>query len=323
MSDPHLPPTTDRSRIKAVGLISAGTMARGFVGYLHVFLAVPEPLAITGLVLALGAVAAWGIRQSAWLAAGATLVEVGGLVLVLWAGGDALTELPARWPELLPGADVALWTGVLSGAFIAFYAFIGFEDIVKVAEEVRDPARNLAWAILLALGISSLFYVAVSLVSVLAVPPAELGASEAPLALVWERATGLPSHLVSAIGIAAVINGALVQLIMASRMLYGMAHKGWLPAWLAAVHPGTRTPLRATGVVLVVVLALALAFPLVHLAEATSFINLLVFCVVNLSLWFIKGRAPRPEGVRVFPRWVPAVGFLASGGFLIGRVVGG
>ncbi|HKJ76114.1 MAG TPA: amino acid permease [Gammaproteobacteria bacterium] len=308
--------------IALVGLVSAGTMARGFVGYLQVFWAVPDPVAITGFLLLLGAVAAWGISQSAWLAAGATVVEVAGLVLVLWAGGDALGTLPARWPELIPELEIGLWVGVLSGAFIAFYAFIGFEDIVKVAEEVRDPARNLAWAILLALGISTLFYVAVSTVSVLAVPPDELGASEAPLALVYERASGLPSHLISAIGIAAVINGALVQLIMASRMLYGMAREGWLPRWFAAVHPATRTPLRATALVLAVVLALALAFPLVRLAEATSFINLLVFCVVNLSLWVLKGRAPRPEGVRVFPRWVPLVGFLASAGFLVGRILG-
>ena len=126
-----------------------------------------------------------------------TLVEVGGLLLILAVAGGSLAELPARLPELIPPPDGIVWQGILLGAFLAFYAFIGFEDMVNVAEEVKEPTRNLPLAILIAIGVSTLLYLLVALVAVLALPPAELAQSRAPLALIWERSTGSSPVVIS------------------------------------------------------------------------------------------------------------------------------
>jgi len=301
----------------AVGIVSSATLVNGFVGYLHVFLDAPDMLVVSVTVIGLGAVAAWGINQSAWLAVASTVVEVFGLLLVIWAAGDTLPDAKTRWPEMIPGADATVWAGLAVGAFVAFYAFIGFEDIVNVAEEVKDPTRNLAAAVLLSLFISTTLYVVVAVTAILAVEPQTLGGSAAPLALVYQKSTGQDPYLIALISLAAVIGGALVQIIMASRILYGMSRQGWLPLWLARVHPRTRTPLPATALITAAILIMTLTFPLITLAETTSLITLMVFTVVNLSLWRIKRREPHPPGIRVFPSWLPICGAIASAGFIL------
>lgn len=302
------------------GVVSAATIANGFVGYLHVFVAVSDWLAITLLVLLLGALAAWGISESVMAASLITLVEVGGLVLVIVVAGGSLGELPARLPELIPPPDTGVWLGIMLGAFLAFYAFIGFEDMVNVAEEVKDPSRVLPLAILIAIVVSTILYLLVSLVAVLALPPAELAQSRAPLALIYERATGSAPVLISLISIFAVVNGALIQIIMAARVLYGMSREGWLHGAFGKVHPFTRTPLLATAVATAIVLTLALWLPLMTLAKATSLVILVVFALINLSLVRIKRRQPRPPGIKIYPAWIPLAGFLSTTGFVLFQV---
>ncbi len=304
------------------GLVSAATLANGFVGYLHVFIALPDWLAITLLVLALGVLAAWGIDESAMAITLITLIEVGGLLLILFVAGGNLAALPERLPELIPPLDGIVWHGILLGAFLGFYAFIGFEDMVNVAEEVKQPARNLPLAILIAVGISTVLYLLVALVAVLALPPAELSQTRVPLALIYERATGSAPTLISLISLFAVVNGALVQIIMGSRVFYGMSREGWLHRALGRVHVRTRTPLLATALVTALVLVLALWLPLVTLAKATSFIILVVFAIIHLALMRIKQRAPRPAGIRIYPLWIPVAGFLATTGFVLFQMVG-
>ncbi|BAV34043.1 amino acid permease [Sulfuricaulis limicola] len=299
------------------GVVSAATIANGFVGYLHVFVPVPDWLAVTLLVLLLGALAAWGISESVMAASLITLFEVGGLILVILVAGDSLGTLPARLPELIPPPDTGVWLGIMLGAFLAFYAFIGFEDMVNVAEEVKDPGRILPLAIVITIVISTVLYLLVALVAVLALPPAELAQSRAPLALIYERATGSAPTLISLISIFAVVNGALIQIIMAARVLYGMSREGWLHRALGKVHARTRTPLLATAVATAIVLALALWLPLVTLAKATSFVILIVFALVNLSLVRIKRKHPRPEGITIYPAWIPLAGFLSATGFVL------
>ncbi len=304
------------------GLVSAATLANGFVGYLHVFIALPDWLAITLLVLALGVLAAWGIDESAMAVTLITLIEVGGLLLILFVAGGSLATLPERLPELIPPLDGIVWHGILLGAFLGFYAFIGFEDMVNVAEEVKQPARNLPLAILIAVGISTVLYLLVALVAVLSLPPAELSQTRVPLALIYERATGSAPTLISLISLFAVVNGALVQIIMGSRVFYGMSREGWLHRALGRVHVRTRTPLLATALVTALVLVLALWLPLVTLAKATSFIILVVFAIIHLALMRIKQRAPRPAGIRIYPLWIPVAGFLATTGFVLFQMVG-
>jgi len=302
--------------LAAAGMVSAATLANGFVGYLHLFLPAPPWMIVCVLVLALGLLAAWGIFESVLVATATTLVEVAGLLLIVAVAGGSFGELPARLPELLPPLEPAAWRGVLLGAFLAFYAFLGFEDMVTVAEEVREPRRNLPLAILLATGGATVLYMLIALAAVLSVPPAELAQSEAPLAVIYERATGASPWFIGLIGLVAAINGALIQIIMGSRILYGMAREGWLPRRLDYVHPRTQTPLATTAIMALGVLLLALWLPLVTLAKATSFILLAVFALVNLALVRIKRRAPAPAGVVTVALWVPLAAFALTSAIL-------
>lgn len=303
--------------IAASGIVSCATLVNGFVGYLDVFVRLPRWLAIGVAVAALWALASWGIRESVRAATAITLIEIGGLLFVLVVAAPGLASLPQRLPELLPPAEASVWSAILLGSFIAFYAFLGFEDMVNVAEEVREPQRNLPRAIFLALGIATLLYLLVALAAVLSFPPAELARSSAPLADMYVRATGETPLLISLISLFAVLNGALIQIIMGARVLYGMSRHGWLPRRLARVSPRTRTPLFATAVVSLTVLGLALWFPLLSLAKATSLLLLVVFALVNLALLRLKLRIPVVEGVRCYPRWVSAAGLISSVGLIV------
>ena len=240
-----------------------------------------------------------------------TLLEIGGLLFVLAVSSGSLGTLPQRLPELLPSLDVQHWVGIFLGAFLAFYAYIGFEDMVNVAEEVKDAPRMLPQAILIALVASTLLYVSVSLVAVLSVPAEELAASSAPLTTVLATHDPQASRHIGLISMLAVINGALVQIIMVSRVLYGMANKGLAPRWLAAVHPRTRTPLKATLLATGAIMALTLWLPLVTLAQITSLLTLLIFTAINLALIRIK-RRNQPVGRVSYPLWVPIAGTLLS-----------
>jgi amino acid transporter len=304
------------------GIISAATLVNGFVGYLRVFTDAPAWLVIALLVLGMGALAAWGIAESVLAASVITLIELGGLIFILVVTGDHLVELPARLPELIPPAELHVWEGIALGAFLAFYAFIGFEDMVNVAEETHEPTRNVPRAILLALGVASVLYMLVALAAVLALPAAELAQSDAPFALLYTQATGQPPTAIAIISLFAVINGALIQIIMASRVLYGMSREGWLHAALGRVHPVRRTPLLATALVTLTVLVLALWLPLVTLAKTTSFITLVAFSLINLALLRIKRRAPQVAGIPIYPAWVPLAGFLTSSGFVVFQIIG-
>jgi amino acid transporter len=299
------------------GMVSSATLVNGFVGYLHVFTDAPAWLVITLLVLGMGALAAWGIAESVAAAALITVIELGGLIFILVITGKHLADLPVRFAELVPPADLHVWNGIFLGAFLAFYAFIGFEDMVNVAEEAKEPIRNVPLAILLALGVATLLYFLVALAAVLALPAAELAQTEAPFALLYTQATGRAPTAISVISLFAVVNGALIQIIMASRVLYGMSREGWLHVALGRVHPVRRTPLLATALVALSVLVLALWLPLVTLARATSFITLVAFSLINLALLRIKRREPRPAGVRIYPVWVPWAGFLSSSAFVL------
>ncbi|MBI1395947.1 MAG: amino acid permease [Betaproteobacteria bacterium] len=309
--------------IVSSGIVSSAAIARGFVGYLHVFVPVPSWAAICVLVVGLGVLAAWGIAESAAIAVVSTIVEVGGLLLVIWVSRNSLGTLPARIGELVPTLDAGAWSGIFLGAFLAFYAFIGFEDMVNVAEEVQSPERNMPRAILVATGATVALYLILSLVAVLALPARELAGHEAPLALLYTHATGRAPTAISVVGLFAVVNGALIQMIMGARTLYGMSRQGWLPGFLGVVNARTRTPLRTTALVSVAVLCFALAIPLVSLARLTSLVVLVVFTLINLSLIRVKQRGPAPpEGVWQCPVWVPVIALLSSVALIVAQVVG-
>ena len=297
--------------IAAAGIVSSAALARGFAGYLGVLAPVPEIPGILLVSLVLGAVSAWGIDLSMRAAAVMTLLEVAGLLLVIAGLGEGYAALPERAGELLPAADPGAWAGLWVGAFLAFYAFIGFEDMVKVAEEVRRPARDMPRAILGALGGAAALYLVLAVGVVLALPPQSLAGTDAPLAVIYRETTGGSEWVITLFGLVAAVNGVLAQIIMASRMLYGLAEEGWLPGALARVHPRTRTPLAATATVTAVIVALAVTFPLAGLAGMTSALILAVFAAVNIALWRIRRREPRPA-YTLSPVWVPPLALAAT-----------
>jgi amino acid transporter len=270
-------------------------------------------------VCILGGIVIWGIGESIWIASVMTVFEILGLVLILWVARDGFALAPVQLPQLLPTLDAMSWTGILLGAFVAFYAFIGFEDMVNVAEEVIEPQKNLPRGIIVALIVTTGFYFLVGLVSVLVVTPETLAKSNAPLAYIYQQMTGGDPWLISAISVISIVNGVLIQVVMASRILYGMSRSRWLPNWLGIVHPRTRTPINATLVIMALILTLALVLPILSLAKLTSFISLSIFTLINLALLRIKLRGEPSPGISV-PTWVPVSGFVFTLVFLAYQV---
>ncbi len=301
--------------VAAAGIVSSAAIAQGFAGYLHSIIPVPEIWPEVFLILALTGLAAWGIAESVIVAAFLTVIEAGALVLIVVIGmPDAISAAPI--PIVADGTAIG-GIAILSGAVLAFYAFIGFEDMVNVVEEVRDPRRTMGPAIAIVVVVTTVLYVAVSFVAVRMVPPVELAASNAPMALLFDRVTHLPPALMSVIAMLAVVNGALIQIIMAARVLYGLADQGAVPGVLARVNPLTRTPLLGTVLVGVLVLVATLLLPLATLAEITSTLILVVFALVNGALVLLKRRGPPPKGVWNVPMIVPVLGLISSAIFAV------
>ena len=263
------------------------------------------------VLAALGAVAAWGILESVLLASLFTLIEVGGLVVIIGAGFNA--GVPVAAALVPPPLELGVLAGVAYASLLAFFAFIGFEDLANVVEEAKVPQRDIPRAMVLTLVISTALYLAVAAIAVTAVPVAELAASPAPLSLVFRTLAGVSPTTISLIAIVATLNTILAQMTMAARVVYGMAKQGDLPGFAGRVHPKTATPLLATALIVAATLALALLVPFERLAEGTSLATLVVFALVNLSLLRLR-LYPRDgklhtDGPHVrVPLWVPAAG---------------
>ncbi|UUX51070.1 amino acid permease [Nisaea acidiphila] len=302
--------------VVAAGTISCATIALGSTGYIREFLDLPASTILLAVILLLGAIAAWGITESVLVAGLFTIVEIGALLAVivagLWTDPGIVTEIPKVLPA--PG-DAAALTGILSATLLCFFAFIGFEDIVNLAEEVKQPDRTLPRAIFITLALAALLYFSVTAIAVLSVPLDELAASPAPMSLVFERVSGLSPWTITLIAIVATLNGVVVQIVMASRVLYGLARQGSIPAVLGRVNRVTQTPLLATSLVIAIILVLALAFPLEPLAEMTSRIVLTTFTLVNASLLRLHLRDGALRRI-----WLPAAGCLTCLALLFGTL---
>ncbi len=297
--------------IAMAGLVSAATITHGFVGYLSEFVSVPRWLVIITAILLLTFVAIRGIVESAILNAVFTVLQVGGLFWLIGSGAAAMPTVVLPDPTDFIPLSAAAWSAVFAGAFLAFYAFIGFEDMVNIAEEVREPRKTIPHGIMLAFALSSIIYVILTLVAVLLVLPVELSGSDAPLSLICEIAPGCAPGFISLIGLT-VLNGALIQVIMASRIFYGMSRAGWLPEFLSRVDVVRRTPVTATVIAGGITLFMALALPFLSLAKLTSALVLTIFVLVNASLIVIKRRGDEPVGVNLISIWIPVLGLAGS-----------
>ena len=293
------------------GLVAAAAITNAFGGYVADLIELPRAVLVVGLIVALTLVTIIGVKESVLAAAAFTIIEIGGLVLVIWTARDDLGDVTGRLDDLigLPGG-IEAWSGVLGGAFLAFFAFLGFEDIDSVAEETEHASVTLPRAILITLGVTVVLYVIVAAVAVLTVDPVELGRSDAPMALVYERAGGRPG-LLGAIAALAMVNGALVQLVMVPRVLYGLSRLGLVPPWMGVVSTRTHTPVRATIGAAVVVSVLAVTIDLGPLARFTSATTMAIFMSINAALIVIRRRDGEASTFRV-PRWLPYLGIVAS-----------
>jgi APA family basic amino acid/polyamine antiporter len=305
--------------VVVTAIVSAATISVGSAGYASVFLSIPLPWIICGLVCAMGIVACVSTVNSVTFAGIMTIIEVGGLVLIIVAGFGQGAEIITRLPEMVPSfGDSAVWIGIAGTSLIAVFAFIGFEHLVNVAEEMREPSHTLPRALFLTLGLTALLYALVVWTAVTAVPPKELAQSAAPLSLVLERLSGMPLASMSAIAVIATLNGLIVHIIMIARVLYGLADQGNLPKALTTLNSRTHTPVLATAIGVGGILILALAVPLAGLADLTARLTLGIFVLVNLALIVIKQRnAAPPAGAFICPQWVPFAGMVSSALFLV------
>lgn len=293
--------------IVVVGVTSAAAVLQGGVGYVRELVDI-GPVELTILIaVVLTAVAVWGALESLTLAAALTLIEVAGLLLVMRAG---LTAPPSQdWAAGVP--DAVPWGGIGLAIVLAFFAFIGFEDLVNMAEEVKNPGRTMPIAILTSLVVASLLYGAVSIAAVRAVDVADLADSDRPLALVYEQAGG-SGDLLAAIAVAAALNGVLAQMVMSARVLFGIGRQESRLAVFHQTDDRFGTPVRASVLVGAIVIVAALTVDIAPLAELTSIFLLAVFCVMNVALIVIKARTAAPqEGISV-PVWVPWLGLVLS-----------
>lgn len=297
------------------GLVSAATLTKGFVGYFQLFADAPGWLIIACLLTALSALAVSGISQSTRLAVYLTIVEVVGLMLVIATGLTHIGGIDRVGHAITGGVGLK---GVLVGSFIAFYAFLGFEDMIEVIEEVRDPARIMPKAMLMSLISALVLYILTIIGALLVFTPDQLAGSKAPLADIFSHAIGRSPFILGIIGMAAIVNGILVHIIMGARVLYGLSSQGWISGVFARTHKIYRTPVISTALIGLTIMVLALVFPLLRLAEVTSFFILIVFASVNVSLIVIKRKGGKAAPVhREVPLIIPVLGIASVLGMMV------
>ena len=302
------------------GLTSAATLSRAFGGdYLSVFVELPTVLVALGFIVAVALVNFRGISESVRVNVALTGIELLGLCLVIvigvaaiGAGSDSIDA--GRLLDFKGDESVVL--AIMGGAGLAFFALIGFEDSVNLAEEAKAPARDFPWALLVGLLIASAIYLVVTLVASATVPTDVLAGSSGPLLEVVGRGPlSLPTEVFSAIALFALANGALINMIMASRLLYGMSREGILPRALGHVHAKRRTPWVAIVATTALAMVLIVSGDLSDLADTTVLLLLLVFTAVNIAVLVLRRDPVDHEHFRA-PTALPVLGALASLGLM-------
>lgn len=296
-------------------VVASATVALGASGYIAQFIDWPRSVVVMLVLAALATVSIWGVLESVLLASLFTVIEIGGLAIIVVFG---LINSPS---EILlfsiPSDSLPSWPGIIFATVLAFFAFIGFEDLTNMAEETIAPERVMPIAMGMTLLATTVLYMLVVAVAVTSIPVNELAASEAPLSEVFTRLTGVSSAVIGLIAIVATLNTILAEMTMATRVLYGMARQGDLPRHFGFVHHRTSTPVLATLLVAALIFLLTLVVPFIQLAEATSVATLTIFALVNLALIRIRlrdGRGPHFSA----PLWMPVAGLLTSIGLIVG-----
>ena len=284
-------------------VVAAATVSIGFARYVGYFVDVDQRVAALGLIVAVSAIAMIGIKQSARLTVGLSAIQVGGLVLVVAVGLPHIGEV-----DLLAGPGLS---GLLSAAALVFFAFIGFDEVITLAEETRDPRRTVPRALLLALALSTALYITVAISAVSVLGADALAASPRPLSAVLAHVLGAAgATVVAAIAIVTTTNTTLLALTAASRVTYGMATRSAMPRFLMLVHPHRGTPTRAIIAVASAAAAFAAFGSFTLIAAVTDFAVYVVFLAVNVTVIVLRRRRPdlpRPFAVRGTIHGVPLI----------------
>ena len=293
------------------GLTSVATQSKIFAANLSGLLGLdglPLSAIALGFILILTGIVFRGIRESMWVNVLCTLIEATGLLIVIASGMSYWGTV--NYFELPPEkADLGLAVVVMQASVLTFFAFIGFEDAINVAEECKNPSRTIPIGLMAATGLAAILYVAIAVTVVSVVPPAELAVSASPLTEVMRRsAPGFPAWVMTAIALFSVANTALVNYITASRLIYGMSNQGLLHTNLGRVHEQRRTPHYAILVLLLLLVPLALTGSITDLAAATVLLLLLVFIVVNAALFVLIRRPGEKPGAFEVPSLLPLLG---------------
>jgi amino acid transporter len=310
------------------GLTSMATGSQAIIEQLQKVLAFSDgwikPGSI-GLVMLIGAVIFRGIRESMWLNMLCTIIEASGLLFILFVGMKYWGAVDyTAMPETTTAAG-AWGTAliVLQGAVLSFFSFIGFEDILNVSEEVKDPHKNVPRGLITAMLMTTFIYMAVAITAVSVLPWTELAASKSPLMDVAKKAApwfGGIDKVYLAITIFAIGNTALLNYLMGSRLLFGMSSQGLLPQPLAKIHPQRQTPHVAILVLFLIVSSLIILANVRQMAEATVLLLLSVFTLVNLAL--LKLKREKTEALTSFdvPAVVPLLGALVCATLIVVRI---
>jgi amino acid transporter len=300
--------------VMASGITSAGALARAFADdALAEFVSVEiVPVALIFLVV-VALINMRGIAESMGLNAVFTLIEVGGLLLIVLIGivafGDGSADASRNF-EFKEGTGTLF--AIISGAGLAFYALIGFEDSVNVAEEVKQPSFTYPKVLFGGLAIAGVLYFFVTFVASAVVPTNELGQSSAPLLeVVRQGPLGISTEVFAAITLFALANGALINMIMASRLVYGMSEQGIVPAVFGKVLPSRRTPWAAIVLTTALCMILVATGDLSSLADTTVLLLLVVFTIVNISTLVLR-RDPVDHDHFRSPTIVPVLGAIVS-----------
>ena len=307
--------------VMASGIASAATLSRAFAGdYFAEFIDLPVVLVALAFLLVVGLINFRGISESVKLNMGLTAVEVVGLAIIILIGIVALaggTGEPSRNLSFPEGSNVAL--AILGGAALSFYALIGFEDSVNVAEETHNPARTFPRALFGGLLIAGVVYLLVTFTASMVVPTGQLTESDGPLLeVVRQGPLGIPTQLFSLIALLAVSNGALINLIMASRLVYGMANQGIVPSPFGRVHRTRRTPYVSIIFTTALAMLLATLGDLSDLAGTTTTLLLFVFIAANVAVLVLR-RDRVPHEHFVTPSFIPILGIAIIAVLLIRR----
>ena len=320
--------------VTASGLTSMATSTNVFAEKLRELTGGPWIVLVLVFLGFMTLVNFWGLKQSMWTNLLCTAIEVGGLLFIVavgarfWGTIDYFETPRATFDAQGAIVDHGLGMSMLlAGSVLTFFSFIGFEDMLNVAEEVKEPERTMPWGIVLALAVATLLYISVSITAVSVVDYRVLAHAPAPLSAICNRAAPwLPARTYDFITLFAVANTVLINYIMGSRLLYGMARQGLLPAALGRVHAKRHTPHVAIVTLLVLVLILALSGgedAVRHLASATALLLLFSFMVVNSALVVLKLRPSEPPGQFEVPVIVPLLGILVNAILIITRLTSG